>query len=68
MKQYVALDGRGQSIITVAAGDEQEAAERIREQLDRPGRRVYLNKWVEGGAVVEEKAASRESKSQGGSR
>jgi hypothetical protein len=61
MKRYVALDGRGRSIITVAAGDEQEAAERIREQLDRPGRRVYLTQWLEGGAVVEEKPSTCES-------
>ena len=67
MKRYVALDGRGRSIITVAAGDEQEAAERIREQLDRPGRRVYLTQWLEGGAVVEEKPSTRESESRGGS-
>jgi hypothetical protein len=67
MKRYVALDGRGRSIVTVAADDEQEAAERIREQLDRPGRRVYLAQWLEGGAVVEEKAAPRESESRGGS-
>jgi hypothetical protein len=67
MKRYVALDGRGRSIITVAAADEQGAAERIREQLGRPGRRVYLNQWLEGGAVVEEKTAPRESESRGGS-
>jgi hypothetical protein len=60
MKRYVALDGRGRSIITVAADDEQEAAEKIREQLDRPGRRVYLAQWLEGGAVVEEKPATCE--------
>jgi hypothetical protein len=41
MKRYVALDGRGRSIITVVASDEQEAAERVREQLERPGRRFY---------------------------
>ena len=66
MKRYVALDGRGQSIITVAAGDEQEAAERIREQLDRPGRRFYLAQWLEGGALVKEKAAAREPETGGG--
>jgi hypothetical protein len=68
VKRYVALDGRGRSIITVAAGDEREAAERIREQLDRPGRRVYLNQWLEGGAVVEEKPATCEPEPRGGSR
>ena len=68
MKRYVALDGRGRSIITVAAGDEHEAAERIREQLDRPGRRVYLNQWLEGGAVAEEKPATRELEPQGDQR
>ena len=66
MKRYVALDGRGRSIITVAAGDEQEAAERIRKQLDRPGRRVYLAQWLEGGALVEEKTTPRETESRGG--
>jgi hypothetical protein len=68
MKRYVALDGRGRSIVTVAAGDEQEAAERIREQLDRPGRRVYLAQWLEGGGVVEEKPVTCEPDSRGGSR
>jgi hypothetical protein len=68
MKRYVALDGRGRSIITVAADDEQEATERIRGQLDRPGRRVYLAQWLEGGAVVEEKVVPRESEPRGGSR
>jgi hypothetical protein len=48
MRRYVALDGRGRSIITVVASDEQEAAERIREQLDRPGRRFYLAGPVAG--------------------
>jgi hypothetical protein len=65
MKRYVALDGRGRSIITVAADDEQEAAERIREQLDRPGRRVYLNQWLEGGSRVAEKPATCEPESRG---
>jgi hypothetical protein len=65
MKRYVALDRRGRSIITVAAGDEQEAAERIREQLDRPGRRVYLAQWVEGGEHVAEKPAAREPEPRG---
>ena len=69
MKRYVALDGRGRSIITVVVSDEQEAVERIREQLDRPGRRFYLAQWLEGGALVKEKAAPREPKSRrGGSR
>ena len=45
MKRYVALDGRGRSIITVAAGDEPEAAERIREQLDHPGQ---ASTWPSG--------------------
>ena len=67
MKRYVALDGRGRSIITVAAGDEQAAAERIREQLDRPDRRVYLTRWLESGAVVEEKPSTCEPESRGGS-
>ena len=66
MKRYVALDGRGRSIITVVASDEQEAAERIREQLERPGRRFYLAQWLEGGALVKEKAAPRKPESHGG--
>ena len=66
MKRYVALDGRERSIITVAAGDEQEAAERIREQLNRPGRRAYLAQWLESGRVVEEKTSPREAESHGG--
>jgi hypothetical protein len=63
MKRYVALDGRGRSIITVVASDEQKAAERIREQLERPGRRFFLAQWLEGGAVVEEKPSTCESES-----
>jgi hypothetical protein len=43
MTRYVALDGRRRSIINVTADEEQEAAERIREQLHRPGRRVYCS-------------------------
>jgi hypothetical protein len=66
MKRYMALDGQGRSIITVAAGDEEEAVERIREQLDRPGRRVYLNQWLEGGTVVKEKTEPRKPESHGG--
>lgn len=65
MKRYVALDRRGRSIITVAADDEQEAAVMIREQLDRPGRRVYLAQWLDGGERVAEKPATRESESRG---
>jgi hypothetical protein len=75
MKRYVALDGRGRSIITVAADDEQEAAERIREHpstslragLDRPGRRVYLTQWLEGSSRVVEKPATRKPQTRGGS-
>ena len=66
MKRYMALDGRERSIITVAADDEQEAVEKIREQLDRPGRRVYLAQWLDGGAIVKEKTAPLEPKSHGG--
>jgi hypothetical protein len=66
MKRYAALDGRGRSIITVVASDEQEAAERIREQLERPGRRFYLAQWLEGGATVKEKTTSPEPGSRGG--
>ena len=66
MKRYMALDGRGRSIITVVASDEQEAAERVRDQLDRPGRRVYLAQWLDGGAIVKEKTAPLEPKSHGG--
>ena len=66
MKRYMALDGRGRSIITVVASDEQEAAERVREQLDRPGRRVYLTQWLESGAIVKEKPVPREPESRGG--
>ena len=77
MKRYEALDGRGRSIITVAAGDEQEAVERVREHpsaslragLDRPGRHFYLAQWLEGGALVKEKPAPPEPEShRGGSR
>ena len=69
MRRYVALDGRGRSIITVVASDEQEAAERIREQLDRPGRRVYMTQWLEGGGLVKEKTEPRKPEShRGGSR
>lgn len=53
MNRYTALDGKGRSIVTVVARDEQDARRRIREQLDRPGRRDFYRLWVEGGECIQ---------------
>ena len=55
MKRYVALDGRGRSIITVHANSEREARARITQQLDRDGRRDFYRLWVESGRRVQVK-------------
>jgi len=46
------VDGKGHSIVTVIAGSEAEARERVREQLSRPGRLGFLKLWREGGQQV----------------
>ena len=44
-KRYVAIYGKNGRIVSVGAEDEDEARRRIREQLDRPGRRDALKRW-----------------------
>ena len=53
MKRYRAKTKGGSPIISVWADDEEEARARIREQLDRPGRRPFLRQWEESGEIVE---------------
>lgn len=53
MNRYTAVDRKGRSIVTVVADSEQEARTRIREQLNRPGRRDFLRRWEEGGERLE---------------
>ena len=52
MTIYQAQTKDGFGIVTVIANDEDEARERVRQQLDRPGRRFYLRRWQKGGEIV----------------
>ena len=56
MKTYTALDKNGWSIVTVFAENEDQARDKIRDQLDRPGRRGYLKNWIDAGKPVKEKS------------
>ncbi|RLC62431.1 MAG: hypothetical protein DRI48_09560 [Chloroflexi bacterium] len=50
---YTALDRNRGPITTVIASNEEEAREKIREQLDRDYRRQwYLREWEEAGEPV----------------
>jgi hypothetical protein len=53
MNRYRALDKNGRPIVTVGAEDEEAARRRIRQQLDRPGRRPYYQRWLAGGSRVQ---------------
>jgi hypothetical protein len=55
VKRYVALTESGHNLVTVIAEDEAEAREKIRHQLDRPGRRQFYARWREGGEQIKEK-------------
>ncbi len=55
-KRYRALTKQGAPILSVIADDEAEAKRRIREQLDRRGRRQFLQQWEEGGERLEVEA------------
>ncbi|MBN1180500.1 MAG: hypothetical protein JXD18_14925 [Anaerolineae bacterium] len=52
MNRYTALDKKGHPIVTVGAESEREARERIRQQLDREGRRDFYKLWVAGGRRI----------------
>ena len=52
-KEYVALAGRNTRIFSVSADSEEEARQRIRELLDRPGRRQLLKRWKDNGEQIE---------------
>lgn len=54
-KIWLALTKEGFGIVSVIADSEEEAKKRIKEQLDRPGRRHYYNQWVDGGEKVKVK-------------
>ena len=54
-KRYIAIAGR-MGITSVIADSEDEARRRIREQLDRPGRRQYLKRWQDGGEKIKTEA------------
>lgn len=45
-KFYTALDKNDLSIITVMASSTENAKKQISEQLNRPGRTMYIEKWV----------------------
>ena len=50
-KKYVALAGN-MRILSVIAESKDEARRRIREQLNRPGRRQYLKRWKDDGEQI----------------
>ena len=51
-KKYVALYGRNTHILSVVADSEDKARKRIREQLNRPGRRQLLKRWQDDGEQI----------------
>jgi len=51
-KRYVAIYGKNGRIVSVIADSEDEARRRIREQLDRPGRRDALKRWQADGERI----------------
>lgn len=53
MNRYKAVYGNGRAIVTVGANSEEEARQRVRKQLDRPGRRHFYQKWIEDGSRIE---------------
>jgi len=56
MKTYTAYAFEdGPSIISVGAHGEEEARQKVQEQLDRPGRYGLLVMWVNGGKIVKER-------------
>lgn len=59
MKKFKALTGNGTPIITVADKNRDDAFNRIREQLRRPGRFDYFEAWVIGGFKIEESEVVR---------
>jgi len=50
--RYAALDEQGWVITKVLAADADEARREITRQLDRPGRREYYRRWVQGGKQI----------------
>jgi len=53
MIKYTAVFGKHNGrIISVGAANEDEARERIREQLGRPGRKDALVRWEADGAKI----------------
>lgn len=55
-KRYIALYGRNTCILSVVADSEDEARQRIREQLNRPGRRQLLKRWQDDGEQIKAEA------------
>lgn len=51
LKKYVAMIGE-QRVITVLAKNDQDAKDRVSDQLSKPGRYAYLTAWVNAGKVV----------------
>lgn len=52
MKSYTATTKRGSRLITVLADNFTDAKVRIKDQLNRPGRRDVLNQWMRQGQNV----------------
>jgi hypothetical protein len=57
LRPWQAVDGQGHNIITVLAANGDAARERVRDQLDRPGRYGILQQWQAGGERVQPVAA-----------
>jgi hypothetical protein len=55
-KKYIAFYGRNTRILSIIADSEDEARRRIREQLNRPGRRQYLKRWQNSGEQIKTEA------------
>ena len=54
MGNWKAVDVRGNPITSVFAGSVREARAEVKRQLSKnPSRRAFLQRWLEGGEIVE---------------
>lgn len=51
-KTYTATTAQGMNIISVIAASTQEAAEMISNELQRPGRYQYYDRWINDGKLI----------------
>ena len=59
MREYGVENARGAHITTVYAHDVDDARQRARELLDRPGRRGLLLEWQADGEPIRDKATKK---------